>query len=100
VNVTIANSVASNNSNAGVLARSAPGQAVTQVIVVHSAIANNGTGIVEDGGGSTTYLAKDTIAGNATAFSVTNNGTLLSFGDNDVKSNGFDGGAISLVSTK
>jgi hypothetical protein len=49
---------------------------------------------------STTYLSRNTIVGNTTAFGVFSNGALSSFGDNDIKGNGNDGSAISLVSTK
>jgi hypothetical protein len=56
--------------------------------------------VTENGVNSTTYLAKNTIAGNTTAFTVVNSGALFSFGDNGVKTNGNDRGAISLVATK
>jgi hypothetical protein len=99
VDVTIANGLASNNG-AGVSTEGSPANANTQVMVVNSVVANNGTGIFEDGGNSTTYLEKTTIAGNTIAINVTNSGALFSFGDNYVKGNGNDGGAISLVATK
>jgi hypothetical protein len=100
LNVTIANSAATNNVNTGVAAQSLTGKALTQLMVSNSVVSNNGTGIFETGANSTTYLAQTKLAGNTTAFTVTNNGALFSFDDNDVKSNGTDGGVISLVSTK
>src|SRR5262249_44469722 len=82
VNATIANSAATNNGTNGISVEGATGKANTQVMVSNSVISNNGTGIFEFGANSTTYLAKDTIAGNTTAFALQNNGTLNSFGDN------------------
>src|SRR5262249_41033709 len=100
VNATIANSAAASNSAGGISVESASGKATTQVMVSSSVVSNNGTGVFEFGAASTTYLAKPSIAGNTTAFSATNSGQLFSFGDNSIKSNGNDGGAISLVSAK
>jgi hypothetical protein len=99
VNATIANSTTSNNSF-GVTVEGNSGAAVTQVMVSGTVINNNGTAIFEDGANSTTYLTKDAIAGNTTAFDILNSGAVSSFGDNDVKSNGNDGGALPLVSAK
>jgi hypothetical protein len=98
VNATIANSAVSNNST-GIVAGSTNGAAVTQMMVSNSVLSNNGIGLADTGLNPTIYLAKSTIAGNTTAFNAIN-GTLFSFGDNYIKSNGDDGGAISLVATK
>jgi hypothetical protein len=98
LDITIANSAVSNNST-GIVAGSTSGAAVTQVMVSNSVLSNNGTGVADSGINMTIYLAKNTIAGNTTAFNVVS-GSLFSFGDNYIKSNGDDGGAISLVSTK
>jgi parallel beta-helix repeat protein len=99
INATISNSTASNNGH-GIAVSSNSGQAVTEVMVVASVLANNTDGVVEGGANSTTFLAKDAISGNGTAFIVSGGGALFSFGDNDIKTNGNDGGTISLVSTK
>jgi hypothetical protein len=98
VNATIANSAVSNNST-GIVAGSTSGAAVTQVMVSNSVLSNNGAGLADTGLNLTIYLAKKTIAGDTTAFSVVK-GTLFNVGDNYIKSNGDDGGAISLVATK
>jgi hypothetical protein len=99
LNATISNSTAS-NSLSGIRSDSGTGRANTQVMVVNTVVSNNSIfGIVESGANSTTYLAKNTIAGNTTAFSI-QSGTLFSFGDNYIKSNGDDGGAIPLVTAK
>jgi hypothetical protein len=100
LNVTIANSVATNNGSAGIAAEGASGVALTRVVVSNSVVSNNATGVLESGANSTTYLAKNTIAGNATAFTVINNGALFSFGDNYINGNVDDGGTISLVAAK
>lgn len=95
-NVTIANSAATNNG-VGIQAESDTGKALTEVMVSNTVVSNNGTGVAENGANSQIYLAKNTIAGNSTGF---NNGALFSFGDNYIKGNSVDGGAISLVATK
>jgi hypothetical protein len=100
VNVTIANSLATNNHSSGVLGTSDVGKAPTQVMVSNSVMSNNGTGVEDAGTNSTTYLAKNTITGNTRAFFNNGVGALLSFGDNYVKGNGNDGDPISLVSAK
>jgi hypothetical protein len=99
VNATIDNSTASKNTF-GVTVESGAAGAVTQVMVSNTVISNNGTGVFEDGANSTTFLAKNTIAGNVTAFNVISSGSLFSFNDNYIKSNNSDGGAISLVTAK
>jgi hypothetical protein len=99
VNATIANGIASNNQD-GVTVEGGSGAAVVQVMVSNTVINNNGTAVFEDGANSTTYLTKNTIAGNTTAFNVFNSGAVFSFGDNDVKGNGNDGGTLSLISPK
>jgi hypothetical protein len=97
LDVTIANSVAT-NAGTGITVSSTVNAAPTQLMLSNSVVSNNGTGIFENGPFSTTYLAKNTIAGNTTAF--TNNGTLFSFGDNYIKTNGNDGGPISVALAK
>jgi glucose uptake protein GlcU len=96
INVTIANSAATNSVFYGIAADSGGG--TTQLMVSDSVMSNNGTGVFA-GFGALVYLAKNTIAGNATAFTVSS-ATLSSFGDNYIKGNSDDGGAIPLVSAK
>jgi hypothetical protein len=98
VKVTIANSVAT-NSTAGIGAI-ATASGTAQVMVSNSVVSNNATGINATGANATIFLARNTIAGNTTAFATASSGVLSSFGDNDIKSNGDDGGAIPLVQTK
>jgi hypothetical protein len=100
VNVTIVNSLATNNHRSGVLAGSDVGKATTQMMISNSVMSNNSTGAEDAGTNSTTYLAKNTITGNTRAFFNNGVGALLSFGDNYIKGNGDDGGAIPLVSAK
>jgi hypothetical protein len=96
INVTIANSTATNSVFYGIAADSGGG--TTQLMVSDSVMSNNGTGVFA-GFGALVYLAKNTIAGNATAFTVSS-ATLFSFGDNYIKGNSDDGGTIPLVSAK
>jgi hypothetical protein len=97
INATIANSTATNSVFYGIAADT-EGGGVTRLMVSNSVASNNGTGVFA-GFGALVYLAKNTIAGNTTAFTVAD-ATLSSFGDNYIKANGDDGGAIPLVSTK
>lgn len=99
INVTVANSAVSNNST-GIAAGTTMGAAMTQVTVSNSVVSNNVTGVADDGVNSFIHLAKNTITGNTTAFNVSDNGTLDSFGDNYITGNTDNGGAIPLISSK
>ena len=100
VNVTIANSAATNNV-VGILTQSFNGAALTQVMVSTSILSNNSsTGVLDEGANSTIYLAKNTIAGNTGAFGTLSGGQVFSCGGNYIKGNIDDGGTIPLVSAK
>jgi hypothetical protein len=101
VNATITSSTVNASTTAfGVNVVSTNNKAITRVMIVNSVVSDNSVGVVVNGMNATAFLAKTTIAGNTTAFSNSNSGALFSFGDNSIKSNGNDGGVISLVATK
>src|SRR5262249_27751521 len=64
IDVTIANSAATNNASVGIAAGSLASKAVTQLMVFSSVVSNNGTGIADTGANSTTYLADTMLSGN------------------------------------
>jgi hypothetical protein len=99
LNVTITDSLATNNTNNGIEVVLSSIPALAQVTVSNSVVSNNGTGVINGGGNSTIYLTKNTIAGNFLAFDNTAGG-LFSFGDNYIAGNTHDGFAIPLVSAK
>jgi hypothetical protein len=90
LNVTIANSEASNNSSVGVGATSA-------TVLLHSVVAsNNNTGVVA-ATSSTLLLAQSVVTGNATGVFLTGGGILNSYGDNDINGNTTDNTGILTV---
>jgi hypothetical protein len=100
LNVTITDSTAS-GSPFGIANQSLAGKALSQVMVSNSVLSNNATGVFDTGANSFTYMSRNTITGNTMiAYSVTNSGALFSFGDNYIKSNANDGGALSSAMTK
>jgi hypothetical protein len=91
---SIADSVFSNSTNAGIVAASA-GNAST-VMVMRSVSFGNGTGISTSGAGSVLRIGDSIIAGNGTAVSVSG-GTANSFGTNEINDNASAGSALPIV---
>jgi nitrous oxidase accessory protein NosD len=86
--VTISNSDLRDNCTAGVLARRAAGN--VGVLLSHSFLAGNGTGVLA-GDGSTVRITGNTIAANGVGLASEPGGTLESFADNRVAGNVTDG---------
>lgn len=99
-NVTILDSVASNNGGHG-LALGSNGPTAT-AIMTNSAVINNVVGVYADGVNGTLLLAGDTISGNTGgAFQTPASSVIESFGNNYIIGNpGGDGGTIPSVSMK
>jgi hypothetical protein len=73
--VNVSNSVASNNTNNGVVAVST--SVAAEINVSNSTIANNPTsGVATAGGGATIRLAYDTITDNGTGINTSGGGTI------------------------
>jgi Right handed beta helix region len=85
LNVTIADSEASNNIGVGVVAASSPGTAATAVMLRNVVASNNGTGL-EANTTAIIRVAHSVVTGNG--FGVdTAAGTLFSYSDNDIDGN-------------
>jgi hypothetical protein len=82
VNVTFTDSVSANNAN-GIYAFAGP----ASIMVRNSTIANNSGNGLEADVNSTIRVARSTITGNGTAW-LTDFGTVLSYGDNNIDGNG------------
>ena len=82
LNVTIVDSVASNNSGFGVEAVSSSGHANTAVMLRNVIASNNGTGLAA--GPNVLLVAHSVVTGNGTGLS---GGKIFSYGDNDIDGN-------------
>jgi len=96
INVTVKDSVASNNGEpnfgAGLIAQS-PGTAPTHLIVVRSVISNNaGFGIFSDGSGAHVIVDESTIFNNAHAWGASTPAFIFTHGNNSVEDNAADFG--------
>jgi hypothetical protein len=83
VNVTFTDSVSANNGTNGIYAFAGS----TSIMVRNSTIANNGTNGLEAGSSTTIRVTRSTITGNGTGW-LTDFGTVLSYGDNNIDGNG------------
>ena len=83
--VTIADSEASNNFDAGVFALSSSGEAATAVLLRNVVASNNGIGL-RTLANATLRIAHSVVTGNGTGL-FASGGTLDSYGDNDIDGN-------------
>jgi Right handed beta helix region len=97
--VTIADSVLSDNASDGLLAVSSVHGAAEFVMVRNTTVSNNQTGIVSEGG-ATTVVAHSTLSGNVQALFFTSNGVIGSYGDNDIDGNGSVGTTPAVLSLR
>ena len=99
INMTIADSVTSANSQDGIIATTPGGGAPIGVMVKNTKSANNNIGIRSLGTGVTVRLSNSTVVGNGTGLSFSGGGALLTFGNNEVQANGSNGafsGSVGL----
>ncbi|MGH6835119.1 MAG: hypothetical protein ACREC9_06130 [Methylocella sp.] len=82
LNLTIVDSVASNNPNIGVVVAGA----ATAVMVRNSVASNNGTGL-DVGFNAILRVAHSVVTGNGLGLFKGSSGTLDSYGDNDIDGN-------------
>lgn len=98
--VSISNSVASGNTNAGFSAQQA-GTGAISLIIDHSASVNNGTDGVQSNSATAfpnnaiVRISNVTVTGNATGLNVVGTGQLISFQTNNVDGNGVNGAPTS-----
>jgi hypothetical protein len=96
---TITDSVVQ-NSGTGILAISDAGGQLTDLMVIRSTVANNGTGLSADGANMIVRLGGSTVTGNTTGWQAQNIAQLLSFGDNNIEGNTFGQTAPPVVARK
>jgi hypothetical protein len=100
VNVTIRDSVTSNNSLDGVIAVTSPGGAPIGVALINSASLNNHIGVRSLGPNVTVRVEGSKIIGNGTGLVSDGVGALLSAGNNIVEANGTNGAFSGSVTLK
>ena len=94
---TIADSVATNNANAGMAAASA----TTTLMVFRSVVSNNnGVGLLAQGTGATLLVGQSTVTGNGIGWALLSGGTLQSYGDNKIDGNTTNQPPPALISNK
>ena len=91
INMTIADSFSSGNSQDGIVATTSGGGAPIGVMVKNTKSLNNGFGIRSLGPNVTVRVSNSAVIGNVTGLASGSGGALLSFGNNEVRANGADG---------
>ena len=86
-NVTVAGCVIVSNGGDGI--ESTAGGGTQNVVVRNATIANNAViGMEAQGTNATILVTRSTMTGNATAWANSANGTVTSYGDNNIDGNG------------
>ena len=93
INLTIVDSVVSNNATSGILVGA---NALAQVMVQNCTISNNGAGLIPLAL-AIVRVTRSAITGNTTGFVSTLGGSLISFGDNSLAGNTTDGAPTSTL---
>ena len=98
VNVTVTESLATNNTQDGIVAAPS-GSGPVAVMVEHSRSVNNGYGVRSFGAGTTVLLNNSTITGNGSGLAFSG-GVLGSYGTNTVDKNSTDGAPSKTFAPK
>jgi hypothetical protein len=93
--VAVTDSVASNNSNIGVLVVSSSDKSPTNLSLTHSLVEGNPTGVCAQGNNATLWLAQSTVMGNNYSFNAASGGIINSFLDNYIAANNFFLGSLT-----
>lgn len=100
INMTVADSVTSGNTQDGIVATTSASGAPIGVMLKNTKSVNNyGFGIRSIGPNVTVRADSSSVIGNGTGLSFSGGGTLLSFGNNNVRANATDGafsGSVGL----
>ena len=99
INMTVADSVSSGNTQDGIIAVTPSGGAPIGVYVKNSKATNNAIGIRSIGPNVTVRVDGSSVIGNGTGLSFSGGGALLTFGNNAVQANGNNGafsGSVGL----
>jgi hypothetical protein len=91
INMTIADSMTSNNAQDGIIAVTPSGGAPIGVMVTNTKSVNNSIGIRSIGPNVTVRVGDSIVTANVTGLSFSGGGALLSYGTNKVQANGADG---------
>jgi hypothetical protein len=87
VSVAIADSVLSNNVQAGATSFTPAGGAPTAVQINRTTVANNGTGINANGAAAILRIGSSVVTGNTAGNAIQNGATMTSFGNNQMYEN-------------
>jgi hypothetical protein len=99
LNVTVADSEASNNANTGVEAVSLVEHAATAVMLRNVVASNDVTGLIAVGN-AILWVGHSVVTGNNTGVNTSGGGILKSFGDNDIYGNTNDNfGVLTTIPT-
>jgi hypothetical protein len=96
LNVTVADSVASNNGLAFQL-QSFAGQSISTLALTRVTSSGNELGISSLGQNATLLLGQSTVTGNTAGFSATFGGAIRSYGDNYIDNNGGNTGTLGAL---
>jgi hypothetical protein len=100
LNVTIVDSVASNNLSLGVDAVSSSGAAATAVMLRNVVASNDVNGLVAQGNSAILRVAHSVITGNGVGVFTLLGGVINSYGDNDIDGNSNNNiGALTTIPT-
>jgi hypothetical protein len=99
LNVTIVDSVAANNANAGIGAVAATSTAPVTLMVLRSAAADNNVGILAQGSNAVLLVGQSAVTGNANGW-ATLGGTVQSYGDNKIDGNAANQSAPPSIANK
>jgi len=100
INMTVADSVSSGNTQDGIIAVTPSGGAPIGVYVKNTKSTNNAIGIRSIGPNVTVRVDGSSVIGNGTGLSFSGGGALLSAGNNTVEANGSNGAFSSSYALK
>ncbi len=87
IDTVITDSKIEGNAKGGIASVSSAGHSIVHTLITGTTIAGNLTGLNANGPGVLVRLASSTVTANATAFAISNGGTMTSNGDNIVYDN-------------
>ena len=97
ITVGMTDSVAANNTFAGVVLNNTGATGSSDVSLTHSLVEGNSVGLLGEGTGGTIWLAQSTLTGNATSFELSTNAAINTFSDNYFAGNGLPSPGSTLT---
>ena len=95
ISMTVMDSAASGNANAGVVAINAAGNVANTINVNHVVVSNNGVGFNSKNAGSNVLFGNSVVTGNAVEYK--NTGAMTTYGNNQRNNNGAGTGTAPTV---